>query len=125
MHHVTKIWQHVKVRFKPTTTTINTDLVAKLCATAFVAHLAGHCCRFVASWVRFPAGGLSVAFFATGPGWVLQFKILTLKNYRQTPFHVTECKCHPFVEYVHLGMAFSVFFFHEIFCREARYIHAT
>ena len=101
----------ISIQFVHITTTINTDFVAKLCATAFVAHLAGHCSRFVGLWVRFLAGGLSVAFFATSPGWVLQFKILTLKNYRQTPFHVTECKCQAFVKYDHLGMAFSVCFF--------------
>ena len=49
------------------------------------------------SRVQFPlAGGLGVAFFATGPGWVLKYYIsdtwiyLTLKNYLSVD---KECKC--------------------------------
>ena len=41
---------------------INTELVAKFQATAFVPHLAEHCTRFVGSQIRFPAGGQSCIF---------------------------------------------------------------
>ena len=51
---------------------INSELVAMLSATASVAHLAEHRTRFARSRVWFPAGWPKVAFFATGPGWVLK-----------------------------------------------------
>ena len=54
------------------TTIIYTELVAMLSATASVAQLAEHRTRFARSRVRFPAGWPNVAFFATGPGWVLK-----------------------------------------------------
>ena len=40
-------------------------------ATASVAQLAEHRTRFVGSQVPFPAGWTKVAFFSTGPRWVL------------------------------------------------------
>ena len=45
-----------------------TELAPKLTATASVAQSVEH-------WSRdqFPAGGLGVAFFTTGPGWVLKY----------------------------------------------------
>ena len=50
----------------------NTKLVAMLSATASVAQLAEHRTRFTRSRVRFPVRWPKVAFFATGPGWVLK-----------------------------------------------------
>ena len=55
-----------------TTTIICTELVAILSATASVTQLAEHHIRFTRPRVRFPAGWVNVAFFATGPGWVLK-----------------------------------------------------
>ena len=50
---------------------INTELVAIISTTASVAQLAGHRARFTRTRVRFLAELPKVAFFATGPGWVL------------------------------------------------------
>ena len=41
-------------------------------AAASVAQSVERWSRDPGSWVQFPAGGLGVAFFATGPGWVLK-----------------------------------------------------
>ena len=54
------------------TTIVYTELVAMLSAMAFVAQPAEHRTKFARSWVRFPAGWSNVAFFATGPGCVLE-----------------------------------------------------
>ena len=40
--------------------------------TASVAQLVERWSRDPGLRLRFPAGGLGVAFFATGPGWVLK-----------------------------------------------------
>ena len=51
-----------------------------LSAMASVAQLAEHRTTFARSRVRFPTGWPKVAFFATGPGWVLKNM---RGNYRQ------------------------------------------
>ena len=55
-------------------------------ATASVAQLAELRARFARSRVRFPAGWPNVAFFATGPGWVLKIsrhsRFSSFKNYQ-------------------------------------------
>ena len=51
---------------------IYTLLATKLTATASVAQSVECWSRDPGSRVQFPAGGLGVAFFATGPGWVLK-----------------------------------------------------
>ena len=51
---------------------IYTELAPKLMATASVAQSVERWSKDPASWAQFPAGGLGVAFFATGPGWVLK-----------------------------------------------------
>ena len=58
----------------------NTVFVAKLLPAAFLAHLAEHCIKLVGSRVQFPAGGQGVAIFATHPGWLLKYIILTFEN---------------------------------------------
>ena len=50
---------------------IYTELAPKLTATASVAQSVERWSSDPGSRVQFPAGGLGVAFFATGPGWVL------------------------------------------------------
>ena len=52
--------------------TVYTELAPKLTATASVAQSVEHWSRDPGLRVQFPAGGLGVAFFATGPGWVLK-----------------------------------------------------
>ena len=47
-------------------------LALKLTATASVAQSVERWFRDPESRVQFPGGGLGVAFFATGPGWVLK-----------------------------------------------------
>ena len=49
---------------------IYTELAPKFTATASVAQSVERWSRHPVSQVQFPAGGLGVAFFATGPGWV-------------------------------------------------------
>ena len=61
-------------------TILNTELVARFLATAFVTHLREHSTGFAELRVRFPAEGLR-AFFAASPSWVLKCKILTLENF--------------------------------------------
>ena len=51
---------------------IFTELAPKLTATASVAQSVERWSRDPGSRVQSPAGGLAVAFFATGPGWVLK-----------------------------------------------------
>ena len=55
-----------------TTYCIYTELAPKLTAMASVAQSVERWSRDPGSRVQFPAGGLGVAFFATGPGWVLK-----------------------------------------------------
>ena len=61
-------------------TTINTEHVAKLSATAFITHGQS---TFQNSQPRvlFPDRSQKIAFFATNPGWVLKYKIATLENF--------------------------------------------
>ena len=61
--------------FTGITTYIYTVLAPKLTATASVAQSVERWSRDPGSWVQFPAGGLGVAFFVTGPGWVLKMYI--------------------------------------------------
>ena len=49
-----------------------TELAPKLTATAFVDQSLKHWSRDLGSQVQFPDGCLGVAFFATGPSWVLK-----------------------------------------------------
>ena len=49
-----------------------TELAPKYTATASIAESVERWSRDPGSRVQFPAGGLGVAFFATGPGWVLK-----------------------------------------------------
>ena len=52
--------------------TASTELAPKLTATTSVAQSVERWSRDPRSRVRYPAGGLGVEFFATGPGWVLK-----------------------------------------------------
>ena len=54
------------------TTGMYTELVPKLTATASVAQLVERWSRDPGSRVKFPARGFGVAFFTTGPRWVLK-----------------------------------------------------
>ena len=63
---------NIPLYFTSITTYIYTELAPKLTATASVAQSVERWSRDPGSRVRFPAGGLAVAFFATGPGWVLK-----------------------------------------------------
>ena len=51
---------------------IHAELAPKLTAMASVAQSVEHWSRDPGSRVQFLAGGLGVAFFATGSGWVLK-----------------------------------------------------
>ena len=44
--------------------------ILDLWTNAAVAQSVNRWARDTRSWVQFPAGGLGVAFFATGPDWV-------------------------------------------------------
>ena len=48
------------------------NLHAKLTAMASVAQSVERWSRDPGSWVQFPVGGLGVAIFTTGPGWILK-----------------------------------------------------
>ena len=63
---------NILLYFTDITTCIYTELAPKLTATASVAQSVEHWSRDPESRVRFPVGSLGVAFFATGPGWVLK-----------------------------------------------------
>ena len=58
---------NIPLYFTGITTYIYTELAPKLTATASVAQSVERWSRDPGSWARFPAGGLGVAFFATGP----------------------------------------------------------
>ena len=51
---------------------VYTGLAPKLTSTASVAQSVERWSRDPGSRVQFPAGGLGVAFFTTGRGWVLK-----------------------------------------------------
>ena len=57
----------IPLYFTGITTCIYTELAPKHTKTAFVAQSVEHWSRDAGSRVRFPVGGLGVAFFATGP----------------------------------------------------------
>ena len=52
---------------------VQKELAIKLVAAAYVAQSVERWSRDPGSLVQFPARGLGVAFFATGPGWVSKF----------------------------------------------------
>ena len=75
---------------------IYTELAPKLTATASVAQSVERWSRDPGSRVQFPTGGLGVAFFATGPGWVLKNVYLSDTRIYLTLKHLfvdNECKC--------------------------------
>ena len=63
---------NIPLYFTGITTCIYTELAPKLTATASVVQSAERWSRDLGSRVRYPAGGIGVAFFATGLGWVLK-----------------------------------------------------
>ena len=63
---------NIPLYFTGITTYVYTELAPKLTATAFVAQLVELWSRDPRSRIQFPAGGLAIAFFATGPGWILK-----------------------------------------------------
>ena len=90
---------HIHDIYTHTHTPTNAGEVAfapKLTATASVAQSVERWSRDPESRVRFPAGGLGVAFFATGPGWVLKCISFWHSNllYFKKPIDIdNECKC--------------------------------
>ena len=63
---------NIPLYFTGITIYIYTELVHKLTATASVAQLVERWSEDLEARIRFPGGDLGVAFFATGPGWVLE-----------------------------------------------------
>ena len=63
---------NIPLYFTGITTYINTELEPELTATASIAQSGERLCSDLWSRVIFAAGGLGVAFFATGPGWILK-----------------------------------------------------
>ena len=59
----------------------DTGFAPKLTKTASVAKSVERWSRDPGSRVQFPARGLGVAFFATGPGWVLKCTVYILIQY--------------------------------------------
>ena len=72
---------------------IYTELAPKLTATISVAQTVERWSRDPGSRVQFPAGGLGVAFFATGPGLVLKMYIFWHSNlsYFKKSIWLTNC----------------------------------
>ena len=62
----------IPLYFTGITTYTYTELAPKLTATASVAQSVERRSRDPGSRVQFLAGGLGVAFFATGAGWILR-----------------------------------------------------
>ena len=63
---------NIPLYFTGITIYIYTELTPKLTATASVTQSVERWSRDPGSRVQFPAGGLGVAFFANGPGWILK-----------------------------------------------------